>query len=126
MHFEGAQREAVVGGGEDVVRLAACQLHHLEAVQLRHLDVEEDQLGVELADRLDRLEAVGAFADDLDVGVVSQVFAQQRARQVFVVHDQHSHAASPMFYSFSVSAGSTRSTRNVSSSRAQCTLPSLP
>jgi hypothetical protein len=95
VHLERAQGELVVGGGEDIVRFGAGQFDHLEAIELGHLDVEEHQFRLQLADGLDGLEAIRAFADDLDVGMRCQVLAQQPARQVFVVHDQYPHGTTP-------------------------------
>ena len=45
------------------------QFEHFEAVELGHLDVEEEEVGRGFGDRLDRLEAIGAFRDNLDVRV---------------------------------------------------------
>ena len=68
VHLERPQRVLVVRGDEDRPALVAPeQLEHLEAVQLRHLHVEQHQVGRQLGHRLDRLEAVAALGHDLDV-----------------------------------------------------------
>ena len=38
-----------------------------EAVEARHLDVEKDQVGMVLLNERDSFNAVGPFADDLDI-----------------------------------------------------------
>ncbi len=90
MHLEGPQRVLVVGGDEDHHRQGGRVqlLQHLEAVQLRHLHVEEDQIGGVPADRLDRLPAVGALAADLDVLEAVEQRAHAFSSQRLVVHDQ--------------------------------------
>ena len=73
---------------------------HAEAVEARHLHVEQDQVGLLLGDRLDRLEAVAALADDLDVRLVLQPVAHPLAGQRLVVHDQSPdlHPCLPRFF----------------------------
>ena len=46
VHVEGAQRVLIVGGDEHHGDVAADQLEHLEPVELRHLHVEQQQVGV--------------------------------------------------------------------------------
>src|SRR5215470_20002289 len=54
------ERVAIVGGDEDSQRhaLDADGVNHLEAVHLRHLNIEEHEVGVACEDGLDRLVAV--------------------------------------------------------------------
>ncbi len=87
MDLEGADRVLVVGRHEDHRHVAANQLQHLEPVELRHLDVEKQQVGVQLGHDLHRLEAVGALRDDVDAGRRRQVLANHRAGERLVVHD---------------------------------------
>ena len=49
VHLERAQRVLVVGGDEDDRQVAPEQLEHLEAVELRHLHVEQHQVRLQLA-----------------------------------------------------------------------------
>ena len=109
VHLERLDGVLLEGGDEDDSRgqCRARQFQHFKPVQLRHLDVEEHQVGPQFGDRLDRFEAVGAFADNVDVGMKAEVFAQYPARKLFVVDDDHPHAAPPF-----VSKGSVSSTRN--------------
>ncbi len=69
VHVERPQRVLVVGRDEHDRHVAADQFEHLEAVELRHLDVEKQQVGMQLGDGLDCLEPVGALGHDLDVGI---------------------------------------------------------
>ena len=93
----------VVRGDEHDGGLLVEELEHLEAVQLRHLHVEEEDVGRELRDRLHRLEAVRALADDHDLGIALQLLPQRAARELLVVDDEGRHAHS----------GSVTSTRKV-------------
>ena len=62
-------RESVIRRHEDDHRqLMRLQFgEHIEAGESRHLDVEEHEVRAVLANRLERLAAVAAFADDFDV-----------------------------------------------------------
>jgi hypothetical protein len=89
MRLEGAQGELVVGGDEDHHghMTDADRLQHVEAVELGHLDVQEEQIRRRLFDGLDRFPAVRAFGDDLDVLCLREQVAYALARQRLVVHD---------------------------------------
>jgi hypothetical protein len=50
----------------------AQSFNDIESVLLRHLDVEEYELGVLTIDRVDRLGAILAFADQSDAFLVTQ------------------------------------------------------
>ena len=111
VHLEGAEGVAVVGGDEDDRDLRIQQLQDLEAVELRHLDVEEHRVRLELGRRLDRLQPGGGLAQDLHVRLRGQHLAQEGARGGLVVDDQHAdHPA--------VSAGIEIATRKESSPRS--------
>ena len=79
----------IVGGDEDDERhaLAADRFDHLEAVHLRHLHVEEHQIGFVIHDGGDSFLAVAALRDDLDILLVGQQPGQPLARERFIVHD---------------------------------------
>jgi hypothetical protein len=85
--FEGADGVFVEGGGEDDGGGLFDELEHFEAVDLGHLDVEEDEVGVQLLDGFDAFEAVAAFLDDLDPGIVLEVFADDQTGEGFVVDE---------------------------------------
>src|SRR5215207_11299376 len=86
--LERAEGVLVVGRYENHRRhrLHADGLDDLEAADFGHLHVEEDQVRPESADGLDRLAAVGALGDDLDLRVVEQNL-DALPRQLHVVND---------------------------------------
>ena len=88
MDLERLERVVVEGGDEDDRLIASDELEHFEAIELRHLDVEQEQVRLEIRDGLDRLEAVGALGDDLHLVHVSQKFAHDSPRELLIVHDR--------------------------------------
>src|SRR5205823_5409785 len=71
----------------------------LDAVEPRHLDVEERHVGPRLASELDRLEPVTRLAADLEAVLLEQL-AQVEADDRLVLGDQHAqlvveHHAAP-------------------------------
>ena len=69
----------------------------LDAVQVRHPDVEQAHIGPELAGEGHRLASVGGLADHLDVGLGVEDHREPGADQLLVVGDEHpdGHAAVP-------------------------------
>ena len=92
MHLEGAQGELIVGRHEnDGGHGPSVELfQHIEAVQLRHLHVQENQVGFVSADGGERVAPVGALAKDFDVRLLVQQLSDPFPRQRFVVHNQRS------------------------------------
>ena len=69
-------------------RVAALErLDDIEAVHVRHLDVEEDEIGILVVDGAERFGSVGALGDDFDVVVLGEQSAHALARELFVVND---------------------------------------
>ena len=93
--LEGLHRETIVGGDEhDHRQLVRLQLgQHVEARQPRHLDVEEHEVGLLFADRVERLAAVAALPDDLDVVGHAQAQLQTAPRQRLIVDQQGAYLA---------------------------------
>jgi hypothetical protein len=97
--LERAQCVTIVRGHEhDRRQVARLQcLDHVEAVQLGHLNVEKNEVGLRCGDRLDCARAVGALADDRDVGLPGEQPANPSACNRFVVDqeraDRHTAAA---------------------------------
>ena len=93
--FEGLHRESVVRRHEDDHRqLMRLQLgEHVEARESGHLDVEEHEVRAMFANRLERLAAVAALADDFDVVRHAQAQLQAAPRQRFVVDQQSAEFA---------------------------------
>jgi hypothetical protein len=92
VHLERAQRVLIVRRDEHDRDVVADELEHFEAIELRHLDVEEQQVGTEIRDRFDRLESVRALRDDLDARHAGEVFAHHGPRQILIVHDGHAQS----------------------------------
>src|SRR5579859_5351533 len=87
MALEGLDGVFVEGRGKDDCGGLLDQFEHLEAVDLGHLYIEEDEIGVVLLDGLDPFEAVAAFLqyDDLRIGL--QIFLYDHPGERFVVDD---------------------------------------
>ena len=62
----------------------------LEAVHARHLDVEDGQVGLQLAHQLDRLVAPAGLADDV-VALLLEGLAQVEADDRFVFSDHNTN-----------------------------------
>ena len=67
----------------------------LEAGQARHLDVEEHDVRPQPIDRRQGLDAVARLADDRHAPDLPEQESQLVARQLLVVHQNGSSAASP-------------------------------
>jgi hypothetical protein len=79
--LEGTQRELVVGGDEDHVWHAVRpdRTEHFEPIHHRHLDVQEQEIGLDLLD-----------PDDLNFGIPLTELPESRACQRLVVYDEDS------------------------------------
>lgn len=88
--IERAQGVLAVGGGKHYHgQRARLQLvRESETVDIRHLNVEEYQLGLQGFDGLPGLGRVAAFAHDGNVRVRRQCLAQREARQHLVIDQQ--------------------------------------
>src|SRR4029077_15748532 len=63
------------------------QFNDLEAVQLRHLDVQEQHIGMKVCHDLDCLKTVRALGNDGDVRYRCQELPQHASREFLVVDD---------------------------------------
>ena len=84
---------AAEGGHDDEGDLAVARprlLHELDAVEARHLQVGEDDVGRELLELAERLEAVGGGLDR--VALVAQELGERRTRVGLVVDDEDAAA----------------------------------
>jgi len=90
---EGFEGVAVVGGDEDDggVTVLFQAAGDGEAVEARHLEVEEDEVGVEAVDQLDGFEATGCLADHGDTADLFELLAEDLAGDGFVVGDESAH-----------------------------------
>jgi hypothetical protein len=76
---------------QDGAGLGSIQLQILkdgESVHAWHAQFEEENVGVKLLDHLKDLAAVGRFADDLDVYLISQQFFHSEANNGLVIGEQ--------------------------------------
>ena len=90
--FERPHRVLVERGDEHHGHARIDQLEHFEAVELRHLDIHEQHVGLVLGHCLHRLEAVRALRHDARRPPPrSRRLAQQPPRQFFIVCDHCSH-----------------------------------
>ena len=64
----------------------------LDAVELGHADVHQDDVGLQPLGLLDGVEAVGGLADDLEVVLGVEDHAEPGAHERLVVGDQQAHA----------------------------------
>lgn len=87
MDFEGAHGVLVERGGEDYSGVGVDEFEDVEAGELRHLHVQENQRGLMGGYRFHGFEAIGAFGEDLNFGVHGEKFADGVTSELFVVDD---------------------------------------
>ena len=95
VHLEGLDRVLVVRGDENDRRRplhAGEARDDLEAVEPRHLDIEEHDVGPQLPDRFHGLVPLARFAGDLDAGDRAENALQVLARGRLVVDDKNAQA----------------------------------
>jgi hypothetical protein len=63
-------------------------LRELDAAQARHLDVGDDEIGLQLLDRASRFLAVRRGADDVDVGLELQERGQRAANHGLIFGEE--------------------------------------
>jgi hypothetical protein len=90
MRLERLDRVIVEGGHENDGRhcIHRQRPQHVEAVHPRHLDVQEDEVGLVPADQVQRLAAVAGFGHDIDIVHVLETQFEAATRQRLVVDDQ--------------------------------------
>ena len=126
MDFEGAECVLIVCGDEDDGVIGADEFEDFETIELRHLDVEENEVGVEFIDGFHGLEAVGAFGDDFEVGVGGDEFAKDGAGEFLVVDDDGADFRRGVHESVVLSAGKSMVTRKWLSSRVTAKAARVP
>ena len=65
------------------------QSRGLDAVQVRHADVQQAHVRAQLARECDGLPSVGGLTDDLDVGLAGQDRGEPNADDALVIGDEH-------------------------------------
>ena len=80
MHFKRLESKPIVRRDKDHrgQALALEPFEHAEPVELRHLDIEKDQVGSPRLNDFDRLQPVAALADDFDIRRARQQLSNPR------------------------------------------------
>ena len=91
MHVEGPDGKAVVGRDEDNDRnLRPFELlQDRETIQVRHLHIQENELGRGLPDGIQRFQTGRAFGHDLRLRLLLQKMTKPLPAQGFVVGNQN-------------------------------------
>src|SRR5690606_20265606 len=95
------------------------RLGHAETIELGHLDIEEDDIGTEGVDLLERLETIGGGANDDDVVLARQQALQVAPHDRLVVDQQDPHPSPP-------SRGISMMVRTIAPSLTSRTVPRSP
>ena len=90
LELERGDGKFVVRRREDDRRLVRDRAQNVEPIQLGHLDVEKDEIGLDLIDHADGRASVGGLADELDPVDGGQQVAQLPAGDRFVLDDDGS------------------------------------
>ena len=87
--------KVVVGSLEDDQRLGIGQVtRDIEAIHLRHGDVEQDDVRLASPNQLECFDTVRGLPHHLDVELVQHDF-QPPPGGGFVIHNEHTHVSSP-------------------------------
>ena len=65
-------------------------LQDVQAAAIRHVDVEQHQIPILLAQQVQSLVAAGGFAHGVDAGICFQELLESRADYRVIVSDQYS------------------------------------
>ena len=85
--FKGADRVVVMRGDEDDGGAGADQFQNFEAIELRHLDIEKNEIGFQFGDGFHGFEAIRTFGGDFDFGMCGDEFAQHLPGEFLVIDD---------------------------------------
>src|SRR3981189_74089 len=85
MDFKCAQGVFVEGGDEHDRPIGADQLQYFESIQLRHLNVEENKIGIQFGHGFDSFESIRALSDNLDFRMTCKELQQHLAREFLIV-----------------------------------------
>src|SRR6266436_9458586 len=80
MYLKGTDGILIVGSNKDDVRLVLVQrFEHLKTTHLRHLDIQEDQIGRCRVNRLDRSATISTLTYDLRLRIAFKHLANHLA-----------------------------------------------
>src|SRR5262245_52243046 len=90
MHLKRFERVLVEGGDKDYCLdpFWSNLGEHVETIQLRHLNVEKQQIGWRTLNRFYRFPSVTAFTHDLDLRIAFEQDSQISPRQRLVINDE--------------------------------------
>src|SRR5262249_51728754 len=91
IYFKGLQRVLIISGGENDFRDILQLAQQIKSRHSRHLDIEEQQVGIMFADQGQRLVSVRCFPDDLYFRMRGQKTAKLQSSDPFIVEDQRFH-----------------------------------
>src|SRR5258706_7174693 len=89
--FKGAHRVLIIGSDENDAwqGLIPESLEHIEPAELRHLHIQENQIGSQRSDRANGFTSIAALAHNLGLRIVFEHFADHSASSRLVVDDQN-------------------------------------
>src|SRR6185369_2570313 len=93
VHLEGFQSILIVGSDEDHGghSFSADSFDYFKTIHRRHLDVEENEVGTQLANGTNCFVSIRAFANHFNTGIVRQQTLDSSAGEWFIVDDQGSN-----------------------------------
>ena len=74
---------------DDVFHEGANDILYLESVEVRHSNVEKDDVRANLAHSCRNVAGIGTFADDIEIGSIMKQLAQALPREFFVVDNEN-------------------------------------
>src|ERR1700759_2025281 len=86
MRLESTDGVFVKSRSKDDCRWLFDQFQHFKSVDLGHLDIEEDKIGMVLLDGLDAFETIGTFLHGGYLRIGLEVFLYDQSRQWLVVN----------------------------------------
>jgi hypothetical protein len=87
-NLEGTYGVFIISCNEDDLRHGIDEGQEIKTQAARHLKIQEEECRVHLGTKLGRLGDAGSLADDLDIRVSSQEFAEVISCRSFVVDDE--------------------------------------
>lgn len=93
MDVEGLQCVLIVSRNKDYRRklFGRKRLDHFEAVLFRHLNIEENEIGIFVRDGFYRIGAIPAFADDLNIVLITKKALDPIAGKRFIIDDKRAN-----------------------------------
>ena len=74
---------------DDVFHEGANDILYLESIEVRHTNVEKDDVRANLAHSCRNVAGIGTFADDIEIGSIMKQLAEALPREFFVVDNEN-------------------------------------